>query len=78
MYHDLKEIYWWDDMKKDIIEYVDKCHNCQQVKAEHLKPGSLTQMIEVLTWKQEDINMDFVVVLRGLGDNMTPYGLLQT
>ena len=22
MYHDLKQIYWWDGMKKDIVEYV--------------------------------------------------------
>ena len=22
MYHDLNQIYWWDDMKKDIVEYV--------------------------------------------------------
>ena len=29
MYHDLKQIYWWDDMKKDIAEYVAKNPNCQ-------------------------------------------------
>ena len=45
MYHDLKQIYWWDGMKKDIAEYVAKCPNCQQVKAEHPKPGGLTQII---------------------------------
>ena len=50
-------------MKKDIAEYVSKCPNCQLVKAEHLNPGGLTQMIEVLTWKWEAINMDFVVGL---------------
>ena len=33
MYHDLKLIYWWDGMKKDIAQYVAKCPNCQQVKA---------------------------------------------
>ena len=42
MYHDLKQIYWWDGMKKDIVEYVDKFPNCQQVKAKHLKSGGLT------------------------------------
>ena len=51
MYHDLKKIYGYDSMKKDIEEYVAKCPNCQQVKAEHLKSGGLTQIIEVLTWK---------------------------
>ena len=29
MYHDLKEIYSWDFMKKDIAEYVAKCPNGQ-------------------------------------------------
>ena len=50
MYHDLKQIYWWDGMK-DIAKYVAKCPNYQQVEAEHLQPGGLTLMIEVLTWK---------------------------
>ena len=49
MYHDLKKIYWWFGMKKNVAKYVVKCPNCQQVKAHHLKPGGLTQMIEVLT-----------------------------
>ncbi|XP_069152661.1 uncharacterized protein [Solanum lycopersicum] len=48
MYHDLKKIYWWDGMKKDIAEYVAKCPNCQQVMAEHLKPGVLTKIIETI------------------------------
>ena len=39
------------------------CPNCQQVKAEHLKPGGLTLIIEVPTWKWEAINKDFVVGL---------------
>ena len=46
-------------MKKDIAEYVAMCPNFKQGKAEHLKPGGLTQIIEVLTWKWEAINMDF-------------------
>ena len=33
--------------------------------AEPLKPGGLTQSIEIPTWKWEAINMDFVVGLPG-------------
>ena len=51
MYHDIKQIYCWDGMKKDIAEYVAKCPNCQPVKAEHLKPDGLTQIILIPTWK---------------------------
>ncbi|XP_070002475.1 uncharacterized protein [Nicotiana sylvestris] len=35
IYHDLEEIYWWNNMKKDEADFVAKCSNCQQVKAEH-------------------------------------------
>ena len=50
-------------MKKDIAEFVAKCPNCQQVKAEHQKSGGLLQEIQIPTWKWEDINMDFEVWL---------------
>ena len=63
MYHDLKLVYWWDGMKRDIAEFVAQCPNCQQVKAEHQKPGGLLQAMEIPTWKWEEINMDFVVGL---------------
>ncbi|XP_070040600.1 uncharacterized protein [Nicotiana tomentosiformis] len=33
MYHDLKEVYWWNDMKRGVADFVAKCSNCQQVKA---------------------------------------------
>ncbi|XP_070024797.1 uncharacterized protein [Nicotiana sylvestris] len=47
MYHDLKEIYWWNNMKKDVADFVAKCLNCQQVKAEHQRPSGLAQSIEI-------------------------------
>ena len=78
MYHDIKQIYWYDGMKNDIGDYVAKCPNFQQVNEEHLKTGVLTQKIKIQTWKQESSNMGFVFVFRGLGDNMTPYELLWT
>ncbi|TMX02051.1 hypothetical protein EJD97_022786 [Solanum chilense] len=30
MYHDLKQIYWWDGMKKDNVDYATKSSNCQK------------------------------------------------
>ncbi|KAH0672805.1 hypothetical protein KY290_025037 [Solanum tuberosum] len=63
MYRDLRDVYWWCGMKKDIAKFVSSCHSCQQVKAEHQRPGALTQDIEIPTWKWEEINMDFVVGL---------------
>jgi hypothetical protein len=60
MYQDLKECYWWPDMKKDVAEYVAKCGVCQQVKVEHQKPAGPLQPLLIPQWKWEDISMDFV------------------
>ncbi|GJS51155.1 putative reverse transcriptase domain-containing protein [Tanacetum coccineum] len=35
MYHDMKMLYWWPNMKADIATYVSKCLTCVKVKAEH-------------------------------------------
>jgi hypothetical protein len=32
MYKDLKEIYWWEGIKRDVAEFVSKCLICEQVK----------------------------------------------
>ena len=63
MYHDLREIYWWEGLKRDITEFVAKCTNCQQVMAKNKKSGGFLQEIQIPTWKSKDINMDFVVGL---------------
>ncbi|KAA3469684.1 DNA/RNA polymerases superfamily protein [Gossypium australe] len=52
MYNDLKKMYWWSGMKRDISEF--------QVKAEHQAPSSLLQPVMVPEWKRDCITMDFV------------------
>ena len=63
MYRDLREVYWWEGIKKYIIEFVAKCSYCQQVKVEHQRPGGLAQNIELSEWKWDIINMDFITGL---------------
>ncbi|XP_070029454.1 uncharacterized protein [Nicotiana sylvestris] len=41
MCHDLKEVYWWNDMKRNVADFVAKRSKCQQVKAKHQRPGVL-------------------------------------
>nr|GEU97634.1 retrotransposon protein, putative, Ty3-gypsy subclass [Tanacetum cinerariifolium] len=41
MYHDLKKLYWWPNIKVEIITYVSKCLTCAKIKAEHQKPFGL-------------------------------------
>ena len=39
MYRDLKENFWWPNMKNEIMDFVSKCLTCQKVKAEQQQPG---------------------------------------
>ncbi|GJS26017.1 putative reverse transcriptase domain-containing protein [Tanacetum coccineum] len=63
MYYDLRDIYWWPGMKKDIVEYVSKCLTYLKVEAEHQRPSGLLQQPEIPIWKWEGITMDFVTKL---------------
>ncbi|XP_073137337.1 uncharacterized protein [Henckelia pumila] len=45
IYSDLKNHYWWKQMKSDVAEYVSKRMNFQQVKAERKNPGGLLQIV---------------------------------
>ncbi|XP_071694690.1 uncharacterized protein [Rutidosis leptorrhynchoides] len=39
MYHDIKEFYWWPNMKADVATYVSQCLTCAKVKVENQKPS---------------------------------------
>ena len=60
MYHDLKQLYWWKRMKRDVTKYVSKCLTCQQVKVEHQVPTSMLNNLSIPQWKWDNITMDFV------------------
>ena len=63
MYQDLRRQYYWSGMKRHVGDFVQRCLTCQQVKAEHQKPGGLLQPLEVAEWKWEHITMDFMTHL---------------
>ncbi|GJS83800.1 putative reverse transcriptase domain-containing protein [Tanacetum coccineum] len=63
MYHDLKKLYWWPNMKAIITKYVSKCLTCSRVKAECQNPSGLLVQPEIPMWKWERITMDFVTKL---------------
>ena len=69
MYHDLKTLYWWPNMKAEIATFVSKCLTCSKVKAECQKPSGLLQQPEIPQWKWERITMDFITKLP-----KTPHG----
>ncbi|XP_070046646.1 uncharacterized protein [Nicotiana tomentosiformis] len=41
-------ICWWNDMRRNIAEYVAQFSNCHQVKSKNQKLGGLLQNIEIL------------------------------
>ncbi|GJZ05698.1 putative reverse transcriptase domain-containing protein [Tanacetum coccineum] len=61
MYYDLRELYWWPGMKRDIAEYVRKCLACSKIKVEHQKPLGLLQQSEIPEWKWEKLAIDVTV-----------------
>ncbi|MCI21354.1 polynucleotidyl transferase ribonuclease H fold [Trifolium medium] len=60
MYQDLKKLFWWPGMKRQISEFVYACLICQKSKIEYQKPSGLLQPLFVPEWKCDSIAMDFV------------------
>jgi hypothetical protein len=54
-------------MKKEIVEYIVKCMECQKVKAKHRHPTGLLQPLPILEWKFEVVTMDFIIGLPRTG-----------
>jgi hypothetical protein len=63
MYMDLKELFRWNNMKREIAKFVSECHTYQRVKAEHQSPAGLKQPLNIPKWKWEEIGMDFITRL---------------
>ncbi|GJX52625.1 putative reverse transcriptase domain-containing protein [Tanacetum coccineum] len=61
MYYDLRDMYWWLGMKKDIALYVSKCLNCSKVKG-WISDGHYGPMLqtEISEWKMEQNSYGFV------------------
>ncbi|XP_019244332.1 PREDICTED: uncharacterized protein LOC109224199 [Nicotiana attenuata] len=64
MYHDLKEVYWWNGMKRGVADFVSKCPNCQQVKTD----GQAERTIQTL----EDMLRACVLDFKGNWDDHLP------
>ena len=63
MYHDLRHLYWWPNMKQDITKYISECDICGRVKTDHMCMPRFLLPLPIPVWKWEDISMDFVVGL---------------
>ncbi|KAA0045842.1 pol protein [Cucumis melo var. makuwa] len=63
MYQDLRSVYWWRNMKREVADFVSRCLVCQQVKAPRQRPAGLLQPLSVPGWKWESVSMDFIMGL---------------
>ena len=59
----LRKEYFWPNIKNEIAEYVAKCIECHQVKAEHQHPAGLLQPLPIPNSKWEVIHFDFITGL---------------
>jgi hypothetical protein len=63
MYQDLKQNFWWSNMKVDIAKHVAESDTCHRMKASHLKSAGVLQPLSIPMWKWDDISMDFIMGL---------------
>jgi hypothetical protein len=63
MYQDLKQMFWWYGLKRDVATRVAMCEVCQKVKAEHQRLAGLLHPLKITEWKWEEIGMDFITGL---------------
>jgi hypothetical protein len=59
----VKNKFYWHGMKNEVVVYIAKCMECQKVKAEHIHPAGLLQLIPIPEWKWEVVTMDFITKL---------------
>lgn len=60
MYQDVKNKFWWPNLKREVAEFVALCDVCQKVKAVHQRPAGQLQPLKIPKWKWEEIGMDFI------------------
>ena len=56
----LRKQFFWPKLKADLVDYLSKCLECQQVKARHQHPVGLLQPFPIPGWKWELISLDFI------------------
>jgi hypothetical protein len=63
----IKSHYFWLGMKREIVEYITRCMECQKVKAENRHPTGLLQPLPIPEWKWEVVTMDFIMGFPRIG-----------
>ena len=59
----LSALFFWEGMRKDVEEYVKKCHICQQIKYLTTSLAGLLQPLHIPQKVFEEVSMDFIIGL---------------
>jgi hypothetical protein len=59
----IKKQYFWPSMKRDVVDFIARCLECQKVKAEHIHRAGFLQPFPIPEWKWEVVTMDFTTKL---------------
>ena len=57
----LRKEYFWPNIKTEVVDYIARCLECQQVKTEHQHPAGLLQPLPIPSWKWEVISLDLLL-----------------
>jgi hypothetical protein len=63
MYADMKKLFWWKDMKRDIAGHGAHCDTCNKIRAKHQRSAGFLKPLDVPVWKWESTSMDFIMGL---------------
>jgi hypothetical protein len=55
--------FFWTGMKKDVVDYIARCMECQRVKTEHRHPTGFLQPLPIPEKKWEVITIYFITKL---------------
>ena len=58
----LRKQFFFTKLKAYLIDYLSKCLECQQVKAERQYSARFLQPLSILEWTWEVISLDFITV----------------
>lgn len=59
-YHRIKQLFYWVNMKSDILSWVQSCSTCQRAKPDKCKYLGLLQPLPVPSAAWDVLTMDFV------------------
>jgi len=62
-YRKIREMFSWKGLKQDVMQYINECLTCQQIKSEHTLPAGLLQPLPISEQKWESISMEFITGL---------------